>query len=113
MHIESYGKTDRGKVRQSNEDAFFIDEPRQLFAVADGLGGLPGGAEASQLTVDLINRSMAQDNTETATIDWASLIGGIHQQVTDESFDAHPFTGSGSTLTVAHIIGDQLTVAHV
>ncbi|NBB80447.1 MAG: SpoIIE family protein phosphatase [Verrucomicrobia bacterium] len=113
MHIEAYGTTDRGQVRQSNEDAFFIDESHQLYAVADGLGGLPGGAEASQRTVELINMALEQAGTATTPFDWKSVIGGIHQKVTDESFDAHPFTGSGSTLTVAHITGDQLTIAHV
>lgn len=113
MHIESYGTTDRGKVRQSNEDAFFIDEPNQLYAVADGLGGLPGGAEASQRTVDLINQALEHNDMAVMPFDWATLLSEIHQQVTDESLDAHPFTGSGSTLTVAHINGAQLTIAHV
>lgn len=113
MHIESYGTTDRGQVRQSNEDAFLIDEARSLYAVADGLGGLPGGAEASQLTIDLINEALEQNEAASAPLDWGSLINTIHQQVTDESLEAHPFTGSGSTLTMAHIVGERLTIAHV
>lgn len=113
MQIESYGTTDCGKVRQSNEDAFFIDGSRQIYAVADGLGGLPGGAEASQRTIDLIQQAVAHNDTAVTPFDWASLINEIHQQVADESFDAHPFTGSGSTLTVAHVIGEQLTIVHV
>jgi PPM family protein phosphatase len=113
MQIESYGRTDCGKVRQSNEDAFFIDESHQLYAVADGLGGLPGGAEASQRTIELIDEALKHRDTGDTPLDWGSLIDEIHQQVTDEGFDAHPFTGSGSTLTVAHIVGDQLNIAHV
>ena len=41
------------------------------------------------------------------------LIGHINQIVARESIDAHPFTGSGSTLTLGQIIGDQLLLAHV
>jgi len=44
-------KTDKGKVRQKNEDVFghFQDE---FFIVADGLGGLPAGEVAAQLAVE-------------------------------------------------------------
>ena len=40
--------TDIGRVRRQNEDRFLFDEAGGLFGVADGVGGLPGGAEAAQ-----------------------------------------------------------------
>lgn len=50
--------SDRGRVRQRNEDACAlpspgVNEPRlgTLLALADGTGGLPGGGEASQAAV--------------------------------------------------------------
>lgn len=113
MHIQSYGMTDRGRVRETNEDAFFMNEPRQLYAVADGLGGLPGGAEASQRTIELISQAVDRSRGTEDAIDWSAVMEQVHRTISDESLDAHPFTGSGSTLTLAHIIGDQLTIAHV
>ena len=38
MQLTSYGITNLGKVRLTNEDALFIDEAHQVYAVADGLG---------------------------------------------------------------------------
>lgn len=113
MQISSYGTTDRGRVRHANEDAFFIDDAHQLYAVADGLGGLPGGAESSRRIVELLEQTMQQVNSSEERVDLAQLIIGINEIVAKEGLDAHPFTGSGSTLTVAQLVGDQLLIGHV
>src|SRR5262245_45156699 len=78
LHVRSFGLTDRGKVRPSNEDQFLIaelikalrvrhtslsePEVRQspdrsyLFAVADGVGGSAGGEQASALAIEAVER---------------------------------------------------------
>jgi serine/threonine protein phosphatase PrpC len=45
------GESDRGLVRQRNEDRLFMSERRSVFAVADGMGGHQGGEVASELAV--------------------------------------------------------------
>jgi serine/threonine protein phosphatase PrpC len=45
--------------------------------------------------------------------DLGELIIGINRILARESHEAHPFTGSGSTLTIAQIIADQLLIGHV
>jgi protein phosphatase len=113
MKLTSHGLTDQGKVRQANEDALFIDDAHQLYAVADGLGGLPGGAEASQRIVELLGQTMQRVDFKEERVDLTELIIGINQIVAAEGFAAHPFSGSGSTLTMIQIVGDQLLTGHV
>ena len=53
--VESASITDRGKKRESNEDALIIEDKLGLYAVADGMGGHRAGDIASQLVVETIN----------------------------------------------------------
>jgi len=56
------GGSDRGKVRERNEDSFlccsFDNSDVSLLIVADGVGGYAGGAEASQLAVKTMRESV-------------------------------------------------------
>jgi serine/threonine protein phosphatase PrpC len=113
MQISSYGLTDQGKVRDANEDALFIDDAHQFYAVADGIGGLPGGADASRRIVELLRQTMDRVDSAEERVDLTELITGISEIVTKEGLDAHPLTGTGSTLTIAQIVGDQLLIGHV
>ena len=113
MQLSSYGITDKGKVRPTNEDALFIDEAHQVYAVADGLGGLPGGAEASQRIVQLLEQIMKRVDSSHERVDLTELIKSINEIVVKEGLDAHPHSGMGSTLTILQIVGDQLLIGHI
>jgi PPM family protein phosphatase len=78
LEVKTFGVTDRGRVRRSNEDQFLIaeltktmriwqtslpdakaqfsDERGHLFLVADGMGGHQGGEQASALAVAAIQQ---------------------------------------------------------
>ncbi len=47
--------TDKGKVRNQNEDSFFVDEDKNIFVVADGVGGQSAGEVASSLACKCIS----------------------------------------------------------
>ena len=52
--IKAYAKSDQGKVREINQDYFYISnslDEVQLYILADGMGGYNGGEIASKLAV--------------------------------------------------------------
>jgi protein phosphatase len=65
------GKTDPGRIRKTNEDAFALDEPKGYCLVADGIGGASYGEVASKIFADTARQLAAphQDfHEETATL---------------------------------------------
>ncbi|MEN8662275.1 MAG: PP2C family protein-serine/threonine phosphatase [Lentimonas sp.] len=113
MQFNAHGISDRGLVREVNEDALFIDEDHCVYAVADGIGGLPGGDEASGRIVELLDTAFNGVDSNEERADLMDLIIEINRIITKEGLEAHPFTGSGSTLTIGQIVKDQLLIAHV
>ncbi|MBL9019452.1 MAG: serine/threonine-protein phosphatase, partial [Myxococcales bacterium] len=52
MKLHSVARTDVGRKRQINEDAFFRDDERGFYVVADGVGGHNKGEIASREAVE-------------------------------------------------------------
>ena len=55
MKLQSVARTDIGRKRQHNEDAFFRDDGRGFYVVADGVGGHNKGEIASREAVDVLH----------------------------------------------------------
>ncbi len=54
LDVESYGLTESGPERPSNEDRFLCCPALGLFAVADGMGGEVSGAFAADLAMETL-----------------------------------------------------------
>lgn len=52
--LRAAGRTHIGQRRHENQDAIAYDTARGLFIVVDGMGGHPGGAQASAVIVDAL-----------------------------------------------------------
>ena len=107
-------RSDRGLLRERNEDAaaaLTLPDGSRLLAVADGLGGHPGGEVASQTALDaLVERLRAQPPSDPA----AALLDAFEEanrQVRARQQGAH--ARMGTTLVAALVRGSQAWVANV
>src|SRR5579863_5839293 len=104
--------SDIGKVRKENEDRILFDEGARLFGVADGVGGLPGGAEAAQAVVDVVTAAV-QLAPEDDELDLGAIVGSANDAVVSLGLRISPGLGIGSTVTLGCVRGPRLKLAHV
>ena len=64
--VEAAGITHRGRVRDENQDAWLSRPDHGVFVVADGVGGMQGGAAASQAVTRGIDRALDDLASPTA-----------------------------------------------
>ena len=115
MHICSAALSDRGLVREENEDRFLQDDSRQVYGVADGIGGLPCGAEAAECAVRAFREYVARDPSplDRPIADLSPLVLRVNEAVVALGRQLSPDRGLGCTLTVGLVRGDSLHLAHV
>ena len=116
------GLTDRGLVRSSNQDAFAMEDPLQLWVVADGMGGHAGGDVASRLAIDAVTTRVRGGigAGETAPAEDERLlrdaIAAAQRAILDEARGRAELTGMGTTCVALRIAGaprPHATIAHV
>ncbi len=99
---------------KKNEDSFFCDNESQVFAVADGLGGLPFGDLASKAAIqylELWTQARRSDNWEG--IDWQLLMKELnHQVIQTGQISAHGL-GIGTTFSLGMIRNNNLEISHI
>lgn len=106
------GRTDRGLLRGMNEDGFLCEPALGLYAVADGLGGLPHGELASKVALDELHKEIAA-LPPGASPDWQRLFTTLSRRVIAAGMAVSGSVGIGTTLTVALAKPGELSVAHV
>ncbi len=112
LTLRAAALSDIGRVRRENEDRFLLDEKAGLFGIADGVGGLPGGAEAAQLAVEEITGALRATSIGTEP-DLVRIVQRTNGVVAALGQKISPAMGIGTTLTIGTVHQATLKIAHV
>ncbi len=126
MRVSACGLTDPGRVRSHNEDFFEIDRERDLYVVADGMGGHSHGEVASKMAVEAIQRFVrraeSEDDTWPFTYDsrlkrhsnvLKAAVRLAHDQVLSAIRDDGSLHGMGTTVVGCLMHNGTAALAHV
>lgn len=109
-----FGRTDTGKVREHNEDSFCILGKRNLFIVADGMGGHNAGEVASRIAIEALVEYFSEQRIHKMSgnkeeIRHSMIAGFFHANniVMEKASTSSELKGMGCTL-VATIVDDGL-----
>jgi protein phosphatase len=125
--VQACGVSDVGRVRKTNEDMFVSDPEVHLFAVADGMGGHGAGEVASRLAIEAIT-AFIHRSASTTDLSWpcglderlsfdgnrlrtAIYLANRHIFRASEANDE--YSGMGTTIVGALLIGARVSVGHV
>lgn len=114
------GMTDPGRIRENNEDSFLLLPEKNLYIVADGMGGHNAGEVASSLAVtgvddyfspELLAKIRGQDDRIRQELN--NCLREVNRRIRQRSRDESRYAGMGCTLVVALLDGDRLHLGHV
>lgn len=106
--------TDRGRVREKNEDALLADIP--LIAVADGMGGHRAGEVASSLALETLagwKERLAGSSAAEVGDKLREAFDEANRSVWEKGQQDEQLAGMGTTLTAGWIDGRSVVLAHV
>ena len=120
--MKVFAKSDIGKAREMNQDAYYASQPSDtvgLYIVADGMGGYNGGEIASSLAVTATKDFIENNFIETEhtkeklqelvknAIQYANMV------VYEKSKEVPELEGMGTTIEVALVHNNRVYIGHV
>jgi len=120
LSIEHAGFSDKGRVRERNEDNWMADPGRGLFIISDGLGGEFAGELASKIVVEtlplMLRKNLADIDDlagDKARHRMVDAIAKLSLQVHKETEGQVGLEGMGATIVVALIRDAKALIGHM
>jgi PPM family protein phosphatase len=103
-------RTDTGRQRSANEDAYFARAP--VFVVADGMGGAQAGEVASKAAAAAFSRELPEAPPERLL---RETIEAANREIHAQAHADPTLAGMGTTITAAIVDagGEEVAIGHV
>jgi serine/threonine protein phosphatase PrpC len=104
--------TDTGRLRQHNEDRFWMDPARGVFLVVDGVGGQAAGELAAQTAVETIRESLSRAHG-SAEHRVRTAIARANNRIVQLAQAREEHRGMACVLTLALVERGRIVIGHV
>ena len=137
--VHVFGRTDVGRTREHNEDAFVVadltrndaslqpsvrqhrvGERGTLFMVADGMGGAAAGEIASQMATEIVLKELRKNwipsddqSAETFAVCLKRAAQAANTAIHGYASTHQEFRGMGTTATIAGLLADTLYLCQI
>lgn len=119
LKLLAYGISDKGKVRDHNEDAFVLDDSKGIYLVADGVGGQNAGEIASMIIAQVLPLMLSQkiaenldDTSDRIEAIVKEVLEDLSQQIRNHSKINQALEGMASTVVFVIVRSQGVYVAH-
>jgi len=119
MKLQMAARTNKGRVRDHNEDALYFDVRERISIVCDGMGGHAGGHIASELAVQVISNQMRQLkpqgwSDEEQVVEAVKLsVFGANDHILSRAQGDQGLFDMGTTVVACAFMDDRVVTANV
>lgn len=114
MKNQAYGLSDVGRRRQNNQDQLLVDEQRDVYAIADGMGGHAAGEVASQIAIQALAETINEPNSDGPADQL--LVDAVHEgnrRICESVLARGEWKGMGTTIVALVKRDDRVVIGHV
>lgn len=116
MVLSGY-KSDRGLLRENNEDSYFVNDKVGGYVVADGMGGYNGGEIASNIAVNTLGKILSHSLQKKQEKDIQHIVHEALQKANDEIIlmkrRHNELTNMATTVVLSIFFNDVLYYSHL
>lgn len=113
MGLISAGMTDIGMKRKTNQDAIYLNPEKNIFVMADGMGGHNGGDIASTMAVKHVHEYILNNHDEGPELQTKNAIKDANTKIKQRGEKDPLLEGMGTTVVSFYFKGDSLFIGNV
>lgn len=112
-------KSDKGIMRNINEDAYYISDDHRFFIIADGVGGCNAGEIASKNAVEIAaqymkKNPMVEDSDRSDIYHYLlDCLQEANNHLIEISRSNDTLNGMGTTIIILYVMADKIYLAHL
>lgn len=113
MKTKAYGLTDVGRRRENNQDQLLVDEQRDVYAIADGMGGHAAGEVASRIAIQALAETVNEAAEKAADSLLVDAFQEGNRRICESVLARGEWRGMGTTIVAIVVRGERVTIGHV